>query len=57
MPCERLSQGPTTWSTWDFRGAGAWEAFRDLEDALAPVLKVSGIGIDNILYRARYCEI
>ena len=27
--------------TWDFRGSGPWEGFRDLEDALAPVLKVS----------------
>ena len=35
MPCIGLSQGPKTRSTWDFRGSGPWEAFRDLEDALS----------------------
>ena len=51
MPCIELSQGPMTCSTWDFRGSGPGEAFRDLEATLAPILKASEIAHDKNLYR------
>ena len=51
MPCERLSQGPATWSTWNFRGSRRREAFRGLEAAPARFLKASETGADNSLYR------
>lgn len=46
-----LSRGPMTFSTRDFRGSGPSQAFRGLEDALTPVLKVSGMGADRLSYR------
>ena len=53
MPCMGLSKGPTTWSTWDFRGWGPWEDVRGLEDALVLVLKASKTDADKLLMLLR----